>query len=157
MGSVILEKKNLINLFIKAEQMSHSRIFDIISIGLSLVIWSMVPYDTGSIFIEKIAENMQDYFFSLPYERALEKEADTVGMILSARACFDVRKNSEFWQRMNDLDKDKEVPEFLSTHPSNINRAQDLINFLPKVYFEILFFEIKTNFLKLKKKGFKYT
>lgn len=118
--------------------MSHSRIIDIISIGLSLIIWSMIPSDASSIFAEKIAEYMQEYFFSLPYGRVLEKEADMVGMILSARACFDVRNNHFFWERMNKLQNDKEVPEFLSTHPSNINRAQDMKLFLPQVFFKLI-------------------
>ncbi|RNA04108.1 metalloendopeptidase mitochondrial, partial [Brachionus plicatilis] len=115
-----------------AEQMSHSRIIDVISIALSLLIWSLVPTDASSILVEKIAENMQDYFFSLPYGRILEKEADIVGMILSARACFDVRYSSFFWKRMNEQSKEDQVPEFLSTHPSNVNRAQDLEDFLPQ-------------------------
>lgn len=65
-------------------------------------------------------------------------EADEVGLMLSAKACFDVRESVAFWQRMNIVseyegDIAAQVPEFLSTHPTHESRSRQLELSVPKV------------------------
>ena len=83
--------------------------------------------------------------FILPRHRLLEREADTVGLDLTAKACFDVRENSVFWTRMQllgALAEKREQPigstmttilQYLSTHPSHEERAHLLETATPKV------------------------
>lgn len=70
--------------------------------------------------------------FEIPYSRELEKEADKVGIILAAKACFDVRYAPIFWKRMDEA-ADIKIPELLSTHPTNENRAKELEKLVPEV------------------------
>ena len=61
-----------------------------------------------------------------PFNRKQESEADYLGMIFSSLSGYDIRETVKIWERMKDLNKGKEPPEFLSTHPSSDNRIKDL-------------------------------
>ena len=61
-----------------------------------------------------------------PFNRKQESEADYLGMIFSSLSGYDIRETVKIWERMKELNKGKEPPEFLSTHPSSDNRIKDL-------------------------------
>lgn len=66
---------------------------------------------------------LQDLLFYLPMGRRQESEADYIGLMMMAEACYDPREAVGFWQRMDSLSRmggqpGQEVPEMLSTHPS---------------------------------------
>ena len=61
-----------------------------------------------------------------PFSRKQESEADYLGMIFSSLSGFDIRETVKIWERMKELNKGKEPPEFMSTHPSSDNRIKDL-------------------------------
>lgn len=68
----------------------------------------------------------------LPFSRSHELEADKIGMILMAKAGYDPRHAVSFWERM--LEKkngSSSTPAFLSTHPSDRKRIDELKEFLP--------------------------
>jgi predicted Zn-dependent protease len=67
----------------------------------------------------------------LPYSRLHESEADTIGLILMARAGYDPRAAIPFWQRMNHMAGTR-PPEFLSTHPDPETRITDIKAHLPE-------------------------
>lgn len=69
--------------------------------------------------------------FILPFSRKQELEADRIGLFLMAKAGYDPREAVHFWERMAQLDQSK-APEFLSTHPSDIKRIQQLKKWLPE-------------------------
>jgi len=71
-------------------------------------------------------------FFALPNNREQEREADRIGLELSARAGFDPNAAISLWQKMSAQGGGKQ-PEFLSTHPSNENRIADLRSLVPSV------------------------
>ncbi len=71
-------------------------------------------------------------FFALPNGREQEREADKIGLELSARAGFDPDAAVTLWQKMGAMNKGA-PPEFLSTHPSSENRMADLKALAPKV------------------------
>ena len=68
---------------------------------------------------------------SINYTRANEYEADRVGLRVMARAGYDPRHATAFWARMAALGGDS-PPEWLSTHPSNENRIQQLEELMPE-------------------------
>jgi predicted Zn-dependent protease len=69
----------------------------------------------------------------LPYNRVQESEADRIGLILMAKAGYDPKSALDFWQRFATAKKDKgQVPQFLSTHPSDASRIQNIRAFLPE-------------------------
>ena len=61
-----------------------------------------------------------------PFNRKQESEADYLGMIFSSLSGYDIRETVKIWERMKELNKGKEPPEFMSTHPSSNNRIKDL-------------------------------
>jgi len=68
---------------------------------------------------------------SLPYSRANETEADTVGLNYMAAAGFNPAESIQLWKNMGKKNK-LGPPQFLSTHPSGDNRIQELIGQLPE-------------------------
>jgi len=68
----------------------------------------------------------------LPWGRAQESEADHLGLILMAKAGYDPRAARDLWQRMADASKGQRPPEFLSTHPAEATRIQQIEGWLPE-------------------------
>tara|TARA_Y100001935_G_scaffold122946_1_gene102183 strand:+ start:390 stop:1217 length:828 start_codon:yes stop_codon:yes gene_type:complete len=68
-----------------------------------------------------------------PFSRKQESEADYLGMIFSSLSGYDIRETVKIWERMKKLNKGKEPPEFLSTHPSSSNRIIDINNKINEV------------------------
>lgn len=73
----------------------------------------------------------------LPFSREHESEADYMGLIFMARACFDPREAPRFWKRMDEATRAGGVPpEFLSTHPNPEHRIAQLEAWMPEVLAE---------------------
>lgn len=69
----------------------------------------------------------------LPFSRAQESEADHIGLILMAKAGYDPKSAVEFWQRMmSAASAGGKPPEFLSDHPSDEKRIEQIKNWLPE-------------------------
>ena len=71
-------------------------------------------------------------FFALPNSREQEREADKMGLELTARAGYHPMAAVSLWRKMSELSEVK-MPEFLSTHPSNESRIKDLSEHAKKV------------------------
>ncbi len=69
--------------------------------------------------------------FQLPYSRTCENEADTLGLQLMAKACFDPRSGPKAMSRLS-LGSGNAMPEFLSTHPNSATRVAKLERQLPE-------------------------
>jgi predicted Zn-dependent protease len=67
----------------------------------------------------------------IPFERSQESEADHIGLDLMAMAGYDPREASAFWQRMAAESKNQ-PPEFLSTHPTDERRIDQIKKWLPE-------------------------
>ncbi|HEY9178472.1 MAG TPA: M48 family metallopeptidase [Flavipsychrobacter sp.] len=67
----------------------------------------------------------------LPFSRAHESEADEMGLIFMAKAGYDPNEAIAFWQRMAAAGGQK-PPEFLSTHPSDQRRINDIRGKIPE-------------------------
>jgi predicted Zn-dependent protease len=68
-----------------------------------------------------------------PFGRKQESEADYLGLIFSSLSGFNIKESVKLWQRMAENKKGKEVPVFLSTHPSSKKRIENLSNWIDEV------------------------
>jgi predicted Zn-dependent protease len=86
-----------------------------------------------SIFMDppRLLKNLLfQYGFLMPHSRVCETEADEIGLHLMSRACYDPRGAVEFWRSMDK--QDKEILQFLSTHPKSETRIENLKKLIPK-------------------------
>jgi len=67
------------------------------------------------------------------FSRNDESEADRIGLELTARAGFDPRAGVSVWQKMMAANQGGQPPEFLSSHPTQANRVQQIQALLPTV------------------------
>jgi len=66
----------------------------------------------------------------LPYSRMQESEADHIGLILMAEACYDPREALTFWEKFAKTGKEGIV--YFSTHPSSSQRIEQLKRLMPE-------------------------
>lgn len=72
------------------------------------------------------------YGVMLPFGRLQESEADHMGLIFMAMAGYDPHEATAFWQRMSAANGGKAPPQFMSTHPSDKTRIDNLNKLLPE-------------------------
>jgi predicted Zn-dependent protease len=81
----------------------------------------------------ELADAIGQVTFQLPHSREQESEADLIGLELMARAGYDPQAAISVWEKMTAAPSSGRPPEFLSTHPSEGSRIDDLRAQLPKV------------------------
>jgi len=80
-----------------------------------------------------VAGMLRTFGIDNPFGRKQEREADYLGLIFASLAGFDIRESVKIWERMKKAHKEQEPPEWMSTHPSSINRIEALKNWIPEV------------------------
>ncbi|CAK5262288.1 unnamed protein product [Mycena citricolor] len=75
---------------------------------------------------------LAEYLYSLPHSRALETEADIVGLQLMARACYNPGASPRVFEDLGKLEHGR--PKFLSTHPPTPERIAKLKTLLSDAY-----------------------
>jgi len=68
----------------------------------------------------------------LPFSRKHELEADHWGLNFAAMAGYNPREAIPLWERMEKAGGGQKPPEFLSTHPSEGKRIEQLERFMPE-------------------------
>ncbi len=122
-----------------AERMSRGILDTIAQLG------AIAGAASGAVDPEFAIGAMSAYGVSvtLPHSRRQESEADYIGLQLMAKAGYDPRETVHFWERMSGCPRqmigkfcfrsNAAIPEFLSTHPSDIMRIRNIENWLPAV------------------------
>jgi len=80
-----------------------------------------------------VAGMLRTFGIDNPFGRKQETEADYLGLIFSSLAGYDIRETVNIWERMKELRKGKEIPEWQSTHPSSDKRIANLNKWIPEV------------------------
>jgi predicted Zn-dependent protease len=112
------------------ERMSHGLAVQMGGIGLSAAL-SSYPQQTQELLMAAVGAGAQ-VGFMLPYSRLHEREADELGLIFMAMAGYDPNHAIGFWERMSQKKTGGAPPEFLSTHPSDAARIQNIRALIPK-------------------------
>lgn len=103
------------------EQLSKVPIFFALAIALSAI--------TGYGALDQMVLNLA---LKLPASRRMEEEADHVGVMMMAKACYNPAAAVSLWQRMMNAEgRMGRVPEFLSTHPASSHRIENIKGYLP--------------------------
>lgn len=114
-----------------SEKLSQS-VGETFFLGSTLMLLAATPFTfiVGYLF----GGRLLDLLFSRPMGRMQEYEADYIGLMMMAEACYDPREALGFWERMDQVHQqlDMEPPEFLSTHPSNRHRIKSITGWLPQ-------------------------
>jgi len=80
-----------------------------------------------------LASTAYQALIATKFSRVDESEADRMGLELTARAGYDPRAGISLWQKMMKANQGGRAPEFLSTHPAEANRIQQIESLLPAV------------------------
>jgi metalloendopeptidase OMA1, mitochondrial len=70
--------------------------------------------------------------YLLPMSRTQESEADHIGLVLMALAGYDPHEAIGLWQRMSAANTGGRQTEWLSTHPANETRLNDIRGWVPQ-------------------------
>lgn len=112
-----------------AERMAQQNMQRIVGAGVAMGAGGMDR--TAQQAVMGVFGGISQYGYALPFSRAHESEADYIGLILMARACFDPREAPRLWERMGAAGG-ATPPEFQSTHPSPETRINDFQRWMPE-------------------------
>lgn len=101
-----------------AEKMSFNPIIQVVSLG---VFYALASLNLPPNLAFGLGDSITSLVLDNPYSRMHETEADHIGLLLMAQACFDPREAVHMWERMSKAGG-ANIPQFMSTHPSNENR-----------------------------------
>lgn len=114
-----------------AERIAHQKLAQYGQLAVGLAVGEM-DYETQRMVMAALGLGTQ-YGVLLPFSREHESEADYIGLIYMARACFDPREAPLLWERMAEAAGGAGGPaEFLSTHPSHETRIRQLEAWMPE-------------------------
>src|SRR5690554_5093299 len=113
-----------------AERMAQQKLAQIGSMAAGVAVSDMEPQQQRAVMAVMGAG--AQYGVLLPFSREHESEADEVGLMLAAAACYDPREAIGLWQRMGQLSAGQTPPEFMSTHPSGETRIARLQQLMPR-------------------------
>lgn len=113
-----------------AERMSQGMLTQMGGMALSAALQSK-PEQTQQLWMTAFGLGAQ-FGVLLPHSRGQESEADHLGLIFMAMAGYDPGSAVAFWQRMAAKSGGEKPPEFMSTHPSDDTRINDIKALLPE-------------------------
>jgi predicted Zn-dependent protease len=113
-----------------SERMSQVLVTQMAGMGLAAALQSQ-PNTTRQLAMAAFGASATVGFL-LPYSRVQESEADRLGLIFMAMAGYDPREAVDFWKRMSAKKEGKAPPEFLSTHPTDQKRIQNIQELMPE-------------------------
>lgn len=114
-----------------AERLSQSLLTQLGEVGLSAAL-AKQPEQTKGLFVSAYGLGTQVGFL-LPFSRKQESEADHLGLVFMALAGYDPQTAVAFWERMAAASQGQSQPmAFLSTHPTNQQRIEDLKKLIPE-------------------------
>ncbi len=112
-----------------AERMAHAQMAQV---GIAAAGGAMGDMDPQQRLRLMQLMNAGAKFGIMAYGRDHESEADHIGLLLMAAAGYDPRESVHFWERMQQISKGAQPPQFLSTHPSHETRMRDLTRWMPE-------------------------
>ncbi len=113
-----------------AERLAHQKLVQIGTLAASVAVGDM-DYDTQRMVMGALGVGAQ-FGVLLPFSREHESEADYMGLLFVARACFDPTEAPKLWERMGEMSQGQQTAEFMSTHPSHGTRIKQFQEWMPE-------------------------
>lgn len=113
-----------------SQRMAQQKLVQMGQVAAGMAVGGMDPQQQQAV-MAALGAGAQ-YGFILPYGRNHETQADKVGLMLAAAACYNPQEAIPLWQRMSELGGGERPPEFASTHPDPANRIQVLQSLMPQ-------------------------
>jgi len=101
----------------------------------TLGLWGL-SYGTESETLLVLYGAATDVGVLLPFSRSNEREADNIGLTLTARAGYDPNAALHFWQKFGGGRGQSAIEVFLSTHPGGAERIEELKKAMPEAVAE---------------------
>ena len=112
------------------ERMSQALGVQAVDLGLQVAMANK-PTETSNLFLAAFGAGAQVGLL-LPFSRKHELEADHWGLNWAAMAGYNPQEAIPLWERMEKAGGGQRPPEFLSTHPSEGKRIDQLNKFMPE-------------------------
>ncbi len=112
------------------ERMSQGMLQQLGGVALSVAVANK-PAATQNLFMSAYGVGSQVGVL-LPFSRKHELEADRYGLIWTAMAGYNPREAIALWDRMEQASSGQKPPEFLSSHPAEGTRKQQLEKYMPE-------------------------
>jgi len=112
------------------ERMSQGMLTQLGGMALAVAIQEK-PEQTQALWMTAFGVGSQ-VGVMLPFSRLHESEADRLGLIFMAMAGYNPQQALNFWQRMAEMKGGQAPPEFISTHPSDATRIEQIKKWLPE-------------------------
>jgi predicted Zn-dependent protease len=112
------------------QRMSQGLLQQLGGVALSVALANK-PAETQNLFLTAYGVG-STVGVMLPFSRKNELEADQYGLIWTAMAGYNPQEAIGLWDRMEKASQGGKPPEFLSTHPSEGRRKQQLQAFMPE-------------------------
>jgi predicted Zn-dependent protease len=110
------------------QRMSQQVGAQVVQLGLQVAVANK-PQETQNAFLTAYGVGAQVGVL-LPFSRKHELEADKFGLMFSAMAGYNPREAIPLWKRMEEAGSGQKPPEFLSTHPSEGRRIEQLEKYM---------------------------
>lgn len=112
------------------QRMSQGLIQQLGGVALSVAVANK-PAETQNLFLTAYGAGTT-IGVMLPFSRKQELEADKFGLIWTAMAGYNPQEAIPLWERMEKASNGQSPPEFLSTHPSEGKRIDQLKQYMPE-------------------------
>jgi predicted Zn-dependent protease len=112
------------------QRMSQGILQQLGGVALSVAVANK-PQETQNLFLGAYGAGSQ-VGVMLPFSRKHELEADRYGLIFTAMAGYNPQEAIALWERMEKASAGQSPPEFLSTHPTEGRRIEQLKKYMPE-------------------------
>ena len=112
------------------QRMSQGLLQQLGGVALSVAVANK-PAETQNMFLAAYGAGTT-VGLMLPFSRNQELEADRFGLIWTAMAGYNPQEAIPLWERMEAASQGQKPPEFLSTHPSEGKRIDQLQRYMPE-------------------------
>lgn len=112
------------------QRMSQGIVQQLGGVALSVALANK-PQETQNLFLGAYGAG-STVGVMLPFSRNHELEADRYGLIFSAMAGYNPQEAVALWERMKKASAGQSPPEFLSTHPAEDRRIEELKKHMPE-------------------------